>query len=416
MKTIAVIGAGISGLAAAYFLSRKYRVHVFERDARIGGHTNTVHVETPDGRLALDTGFLVYNERTYPNLTRLFAELGVETRASDMSFAVSAPHIGLEYSSRGVAGFFADPRRWVDPGHYRLLAEVVRFNAVASASLESDDGLDGTVDAFLEQGRFTQAFIDHYLKPMASAIWSTPAGGIGAFPAVTMLRFFDNHGLLALRSQPTWRVVANGSASYIPKLTRPFVESVHCNVDIRAVCRSTESVTLTFADRASITVDQVVFACGGDRVLKLLPAPTEAERRVFGAFSTTTNTAWLHRDASFLPRRPRAQASWNYLVTGNPSEPPVVTYDLNRLQGLASPQRYCVTLNPSRSIDEAHVIDRFVYHHPLYTHQAIGAQQSWASISGAHRTHYCGAYWGHGFHEDGLSSALRVARALGVEW
>jgi predicted NAD/FAD-binding protein len=416
MRRVAVIGSGISGLAAAYLLSRRYEVHLFEKERRLGGHTHTVVVDDPGGAVALDTGFLVHNDRTYPNLVRLFRELGVATRTSDMSFAVACRGTGLEYSSRGPAGFFAQPSNLLRPAHFRLLGEILRFNREAPALLRCVDGAAITLGEFLDERRFGDDFRHQYLLPMASAIWSASPEAIRAFPALTFVRFFDNHGLLGLASQPTWKVVVNGSHTYIPRLTAPVGGRIVRNARIDAIHRGESGVLLTFLDRPPAAFDEVVLACHGDQVLPLLARPTDAERAVFGRFATATNTAWLHTDASVLPSRRRAQASWNYLLAGDPGAPPAVTYDLNRLQRLATRARYCVTLNPSAPIDAARVIGRYVYRHPLYTLDAIRAQARWADVSGIHRTHYCGAYWGYGFHEDGLNAALRVAAALGVRW
>ena len=416
MKTVAVIGGGISGLAAAYFLSRRHRVHLFEQERRLGGHTNTVVIDGPDGGIALDTGFLVHNDRTYPNLVRLFKEVGVATRDSDMSFAVSCRRSGLEYSSRGANGFFAQRRNLVKPSHLSLLREIVRFNREAPALLAASDGERQTLGDFLESRGFGEGFTRRYLFPMASAIWSTSLEAIRSFPALTLIRFFDNHGLLSLSAQPTWKVVAGGSHTYIPKLMAPLSGRVHQGTAIQAVRRAEDAVTLTFRDRPSMRFDEVVFACHGDQVLPLLAEPSDRERDVFSCFTTTTNVAWLHTVASVLPVQARARASWNYRLAGDAEAPPTVTYDLNRLQGLATRTHYCVTLNPVDGIDESRVLRRFVYRHPLYTRDAIRAQGQWSDVSGVNRTHYCGAYWRYGFHEDGLNSAVRVARALGVEW
>jgi len=416
MRNVAVIGAGISGLAAAYLLSRRHRVHLFEQQRRLGGHTNTVVIDTPTGGVPLDTGFLVHNDRTYPNLVRLFGELGVATRDSDMSFAVSCRRSGLEYSSRGANGFFAQRRNLVRPSHLSLLREIVRFNREAPALLCLPGAEDQTLGKFLESRQFGEAFTHQYLLPMASAIWSTSLDAIRSFPAHTLIRFFDNHGLLALTSQPTWKVVAGGSRTYIPKLTEQISGDIHQGAAIHSVSRSETAVTVAFRDRPSMTFDEVVFACHGDEVLPLLADATDRERDVFSGFTTTTNVAWLHTDASVLPVRAQARASWNYLLAAESDVPPMVTYDLNRLQRLTTAEQYCVTLNPDGRIDEDRVLRRFVYRHPLYTREAISAQRRWSDVSGVNRTHFCGAYWFYGFHEDGLNSAVRVARTLGVEW
>jgi predicted NAD/FAD-binding protein len=416
MKSVAVIGAGISGLAAAALLSRRHRVDLFERDRRLGGHTNTVLVDGPDGTVPLDTGFLVHNDRTYPNLVRLFADLGVATRDSDMSFAVSCRRSGLEYSSRGANGFFAQRRNLVNATHLLLLREILRFNREAPVLLRAPDAAHQTLGDFLDARRFSEGFIHRYLLPMASAIWSASLDAIRSFPALTLIRFFHNHGLLSLNDQPTWKVVAGGSHSYVPRLVAQLSGAVHTGASIACVRRHEGGVTIAFHDRPTMAFDEVVFACHGDQVLSLLADPSDRERGVFSRFTTTTNTAWLHTDATVLPTGPRARASWNYQLAAHTGAPPTVTYDLNRLQGLTTREQYCVTLNPNGGIDDRSVLRRFVYRHPLYTREAIRSQRQWRDVSGVNRTHYCGAYWFYGFHEDGLNSAIRVARTLGVEW
>ncbi len=411
MKHIAVIGAGISGLAAAYFLSRRHRVWLFEQDTRLGGHTHTVLHRG----LSLDTGFLVHNERTYPNLVRLFAEIGVETRESDMCFAVSDARTGLEYSSRGARGFFAQRRNLASLSHLRLLKEIVRFNRVAPSLLDAADADALTLGDFLDMHTFGEDFTHRYLFPIASAVWSSSLDSIRSFPALTLIRFFDNHGMLGLDTHPTWKVVRGGSHTYIPKLTAPLADRVVSGVTIQKIVRNEEGVTIRFADRAPMAFDDVVLACHGDQVLPLLADASDRERDVFRGFTTTVNQTWLHTDDTQLPRLADARASWNYRL-GAHDAPPTVTYHLNRLQGLATPEEYCVTLNPNGSIDDRRVLRKMVYTHPLYTRDAIAAQLRWRDVSGVNRIHYCGAYWFYGFHEDGLRSALRVARGLGVEW
>ena len=373
-------------------------------------------VATPHGRVPLDTGFLVHNDRTYPNLVRLFGELGVATRDSDMSFAVSCRRTGLEYSSRGANGFFAQRRNLVRPSHLFLLREIVRFNREAPALLGAPDAERQTLGDFLESRRFGEPFTHRYLFPMASAIWSASLDAIRSFPALTLIRFFDNHGLLSLDAQPTWKVVAGGSHTYIPKLTAPLSGDIHQRAEIHGVRRS-EARRHDRLPRSP--VDGV--RRGGVRVPRRpgAAAPRRPQRpRARGLVELHDHDQRglaAHRRVGAASRQ-RARASWNYLLAADAAAPPMVTYDLNRLQGLRTPEQYCVTLNPNGQIDERRVLRRFVYRHPLYTREAIGAQQRWREVSGVNRTHYCGAYWFHGFHEDGLNSALRVASALGVEW
>jgi predicted NAD/FAD-binding protein len=315
-----------------------------------------------------------------------------------------------------VNGFFAQRTNLVSPSHLTLLRDILRFNRRATALLHASDGDRQTLGDFLESHRFSDAFTGRYLLPMASAIWSASLDAIKSFPALTLSRFFDNHGLLSITSQPTWKVVVGGSHTYIPGLAAPMADNVVLGAKIKRVRRDEREVTIDFHDRPSMVYDDVVFACHGDQVLPLLSAPTDSEREILSAFTTSTNVAWLHTDASVLPAHERARASWNYLLNAETGAAPTVTYDLNRLQGLSVSEQYCVTLNPNGSVDEDRVLCRLEYRHPLYTREAIQAQQRWHEVSGANHTHYCGAYWAHGFHEDGLNSAIRVAHTLGVEW
>jgi uncharacterized protein len=416
MKHVAVIGAGISGLSAAYFLSRKHRVTLYEREARLGGHTNTVLVESPEGVVALDTGFLVHNVSTYPSLVRLFEEIGVETFESDMSFSVSCPTTGFEYGSRGLGGFFAQPVNVWRLAHYRLFFDIIRFNRDAPSVLTEHGAERSTVDDYLRDRHFGAEFVDRYLAPMASAIWSSSLDGIMRFPIQMLVQFMQNHGMLSVGAHPAWRVVRGGSHTYIPRLTAPLGDAIHTGVAPRSVRRHETGVTLGFADRGDQIVDDVVFACPGDEVLPLLADASPTEREVFGQFASTANETWLHTDTRLLPSAPRARAAWNYRLGGASHASPSVTYDLNRLQGLAGPTTYCVTLNPTIAIAAPNVIARFHYRHPRFTLGVLAAQRRWREVSGVRRTHFCGAYWRYGFHEDGLRSAVRVAADFGVHW
>jgi len=412
---IAVIGSGISGLAAAYYLSRKHEVSVFEKEPRVGGHTHTVTVESSRGPLPVDTGFIVHNDRTYPNLVRLLAKLGVETQPSDMSFGVTCRRTGFEYSSRGLSGFFAQRGNVLRPAQYRLLMEILRFNRKAPKLL-ADPAAEGlTLGEAIEQGGYSSLFTERYLYPMASAVWSMSTDAIRSFPALTLLRFFDNHGMLGIDTHPKWNVIRGGSHAYLGPITAPFRDRIHTQASLQSVARSESQVTLRFQDRPAMPFDQVVFACHGNQVLRLLESPSDAERDVLGGFKTSRNEVCLHTDSSLLPVRPGARASWNYHLGQNSGQGATLTYHMNRLQALDVPEQYCVTLNGESAIDPSKVVRRMVYFHPLYTRDAIRAQARWKEVSGMNRTHYCGAYWFYGFHEDGLNSALRVARTLGVE-
>jgi predicted NAD/FAD-binding protein len=412
---IAIIGSGISGLAAGWYLSRRHEVFLFEKEPRLGGHTNTVMVNHGEETIPIDTGFIVHNDRTYPNLVRLLAKLGVETQPSDMSFSVTCRQTGFEYSSRGINGFFAQRSNLLRREHYLLLAEILRFNRSAPKLLDQPGAEAETIGDVVDEGKYHPVFAERYLLPMASAVWSMSFDAIRSFPALTLLRFFHNHGMLGIDTHPKWKVIRGGSHTYIPLLTAPFKERIFPDARIASVSRQESSVTLNFQGRPAMDFDQVVFACHGDQVLPLLEQPTGAERDVLGNFRTSRNVATLHTDSSLLPKRAGARASWNYNLGLAGKQVVTLTYHMNRLQTLQTTADYCVTLNGEDAIDRAKVLRKIVYHHPLYTHEAIRAQDRWSEISGKNRTHYCGAYWFYGFHEDGLNSALRVARALSVE-
>jgi predicted NAD/FAD-binding protein len=411
MARIAVVGGGIAGMTAAYRLSARHEVFLLEKEDRLGGHTHTVFVNEPDGPIPVDTGFIVYNEQNYPNLVALFAELGVASQPSDMSFSVSDRAAGFEYGSRGLNGFFADRRNLARPAHYRLLGDILRFHRRARRLVEDGDGAgDLSLEEWMAQEGFAPAFCRRFLYPMVSAIWSTSLSAITTFPARMLARFFHNHGLLQVTGNPPWRAVRGGSASYIAPLTAPYRDRVITGADVRAVSRSDGGVTVRLAD-GTLHADHVVFACHGDQVLPLLERPTATEARVFGAFKTSRNETWLHTDTRLLPRRAAARASWNYHL-GPDDRAVTLTYDMNRLQSLNARRQYCVTLQGEGLVDPATVIRRMVYRHPLYTRESLRAQAEWHEVSGHHRTHYCGAYWFNGFHEDGVRSAFRVAEAV----
>ena len=415
MTRIAVIGAGISGMAAAYLLSRKHEVSLFERERRLGGHTHTHKIETSIGVRPIDTGFIVHNDRTYPNLVTLLSELGVEREKSDMSFGVSCQATGLEYSSRGLRGFFATPRNLVRPAHYRFLSEILRFNRESTEFLKRPDLSEVTLRDYLTGNRFDGDFARLYLYPMASAVWSTSLEEMETFPALTLLRFFDNHGFLTMNGHPQWYILKGGSSSYIAPMTAPYRERIRLGAEISTVTRAQNRVTIRFTDGQVQSFDHVVFACHAPQALALLSDPTREEGSTLGSFRTTPNDTVLHRDSRLLPRSQHARASWNYHL-GRDRSKPTLTYHMNRLQNIAAREDYCVTLNATEEIAPPKILHELQYEHPLYTLDAVRAQAAWGEISGKNNTHFCGAYWFYGFHEDGLNSAIRVARSLGVEW
>ncbi len=394
---IAVVGSGISGLGAAYLLARAHDVHVFERDGRAGGHANTV---LHDG-LALDTGFLVHNERNYPLLGRLFRELGVATHESDMSFSVSCSGCGLEYSGRRP---FAQPANMARPGFVGLLWEIGRWLRTARPGDEAQ-----SLAEYLDEHGYSPGFRRHFLVPLTSALWSTAPGRALECPAAYAIRFFDNHGMLGL-GRFRWRTVTGGSRRYVDSLAGRLGDRLRLGSGVRSVRRSADGVELRVTDRVE-RFDHVVLATHADQALALLEDPTPHERRVLGGFAYTTNDAILHTDSSYLPRTPRARASWNYRL-GNDGRS-TITYHLNRLQALTAERDYCLTLN--EPVPEEHVLERFTYEHPLYTVGTLRAQAELPLLGGG-RTHYAGAYFGNGFHEDGLASGVAAARSLGVEW
>jgi predicted NAD/FAD-binding protein len=401
---IAVVGGGVSGLGAAYLLSRRHEVHLFERDDRPGGHANTV---VHDG-LALDTGFLVHNTRTYPLLGRLFRELGVATHESDMSFSVACAGCGLEYSGRRP---FAQPANAARPSHLGLLWEIGRWLRTARASLERADYETRPLRRYLDEHGYSERFRRHFLVPLTAALWSTAPGRALEFPAAHAIRFFDNHGMLGF-GRFRWRTVTGGSRAYVDALARRLGPGLHLGLPVRSVRRLPDGVEVRTGGGTVRTFDHLVLATHADDALALLEDPSEDERRVLGAFEYTRNEAVLHTDASYLPRAPRARASWNYRL-GDDGRP-TITYHLNRLQRLEAERDYCVTLN--ERVPEEHVLGRFVYEHPLYTVGTLRAQRALPELSGRRRTWYAGAHHGNGFHEDGLASGVRVAEALGVPW
>ncbi len=401
---IAIIGSGIAGNTLAHHLHKHHAITVFEAGSHIGGHTHTHDIEHKGRRYSVDTGFIVFNDRTYPNFIALLNELGVGWQASDMSFSVHCEKTGFEYNGTSLNTLFAQRRNLFKPSFYRMIGEIMRFN---KSSLELlADGPEIRLGDYLAQNKYSQHFVDYYIIPMGSAIWSTEAQQMLDFPARFFVRFFHHHGMLTVNDRPQWRVIKGGSARYVEALTASFREHIRLDTPVEHVRRLKRSVRVKPLNGPEEIFDWVFFACHSDQALTMLKDPSVAEREVLGAIPYQDNSVYLHTDHSLLPRRKLAWAAWNYHVTAEPMDRVAVTYNMNILQGLDSPDPLLVTLNHTRGINPAHVIKRLTYHHPVYTTAGTKAQARHAEISGVNRTAYCGAYWRNGFHEDGVVSAL----------
>ena len=413
---IAIVGAGVSGLVTAHLLGPGHDVTVFEAAAHAGGHTNTVRVDTADETHHVDTGFIVFNDRNYPNFERLLARLGVATQPSSMTFSVSDGHGDFEYNGSSPNGVFAKRAHLVTPSFHRMLADLARFNRAARQLLHraGPDGDGPSLGHWLEQLRFSRPFIDRLIVPQASAVWSADPAQMWSFPARFLAEFFDNHGMLSFRDRPQWRTVTGGSARYVDKLLAGFSGQVRLRSPVSRIVRESDRVLVTPRGGEPEVFDEVVIATHSDQALALLGDATRGERDVLGAIPYQANQAVLHTDERMLPRRRRAWASWNYHLLDQPEDRTTVTYHMNRLQSLKTRRQYCVTLNRSHAIDPRHVIQTIDYAHPVYTAAGVAAQSEFAQISGQNRTHFCGAYWGWGFHEDGVVSGLRVAERFGA--
>ena len=415
---VAVIGAGVAGLGAAWLLSRRHEVVLYEREPRLGGHACTVEVPaaTPHGGpLAVDAGFIVYNERNYPNLVALFEHLGVATETSDMSFSVSLDGGRFEYGS-SFAGYVAQRRNLVRPAFLRMTRDILRFNRLAPGLLERCEDLDFTIGDFVAEAGFSDAFRDRYLIPMAACIWSTPLGSMLDYPAQTFVRFFENHGLLSVGPQLRWRTVSGGSRRYVERLAGVLGARVRLGAGVAEIRRTAQGVEVRDMTGHDDRFDRIVLACHGDQALAMLADADPRERAVLGSFRYSQNEVWLHEDVSLMPRRRAVWSSWNYIGDSGGSEqsPVNVTYWMNRLQNLDTARPILVSVNPARAPAAATVHARFDFEHPMYDAEAIRAQRALHTIQGVRGTYFCGAYCGYGFHEDGLSAGLDVAEQLGA--
>lgn len=409
---IAIVGTGIAGLTAAHLLHREHEIVVYEANDRLGGHSHTVPVHDGEDEHWIDTGFIVFNDRNYPNFERLLAELGVATEPSHMGFSVSDGRGGFEYSGTP-RGIFARRSHLLSPRFLGMLRDWRRFNREARELI----GMNGTAPSlghWLEQRGFSEHFVERLIVPQASAVWSADPAQMWSFPASFMAEFFDNHGMYSLRDRPRWRTVSGGSRRYVEAISRPWRERVRLGAPVRRIERQPERVVVEAEGCETESFDQVVVATHSDQALALLADPSERELEILGAIPYQRNEGLLHTDTTLLPRRRAAWSSWNFHLAGEGEQPgrTTVTYWMNNLQRLRARREYLLTLNRPDAVDPARVLASFSYDHPVYTREGVAAQARRGEISGPRRTHYCGAYWGWGFHEDGVVSALRACVPL----
>lgn len=416
-KKIAIIGSGISGLLSGYLLSRSHDISVFEAENNIGGHTATKVLSLPEGEVAIDTGFIVFNDRTYPNFLKLLAQLKVAHQTTDMGFSVSCQRTGFEYSGTSFNGLFAQRKNIFSKSHWLMLKEIVQFNSACN-QLYKDNCIpqDQTLGEYLQLHGYSEKFINFYILPMVSAIWSSPIGTAAAMPLVFFVRFFHNHGLLTVTGQPQWYTVKGGSNQYLQPLIENFKETIYTNCPVISVKRTTDSVVVHSTRFGEQIFDEVIFACHSDQALKLLADPSATEFDILAAIPYQSNQVTLHSDIRLLPKLRRSWSSWNYMLLNQGESKAALTYNMNILQKLNSATTFCVSVNAGNTIDAEKIYGQYQYSHPIFTHDSVTAQARWSEISGINHTHFCGAYWRNGFHEDGVVSAVRVAEMLGEVW
>lgn len=412
---IAIVGAGVSGLVVAHLLHRDHDITVYEANDYPGGHTNTIRIDTANETHMVDTGFIVFNDRNYPNFERLLGNLKVPYQTSEMSFSVSDERGDFEYSGSSANGLFAKRAHIVTPWFHRMVADMGRFNRAARELLAGPAHEGPSLGHWLEQQRFSKPFVQRLIVPQASAVWSADPHQMWTFPARFLIEFFANHGMLGFRDRPQWRAVSGGSASYVRALVAPWQERLRLSTPVQEIVRTPGGVEIKAAGRdGAERFDEVVVATHSDQALALLGDRSTAEHELLSAIPYQQNEAVLHTDVSLLPRRRRAWASWNYHLADRPGDRTTVTYHMNRLQALRAEQEFCVTLNRTDRIDPDKVIRRIHYAHPVFTGDGVRAQARVREISGQNRTHFAGAYWGWGFHEDGVRSGLAVAERFGA--
>ena len=412
---IAIIGSGISGLTSAYLLNRNHDITVFEANDYIGGHTHTHNIKIKDKENAVDTGFIVYNERTYPNFIKLLDTLGVERQLSTMGFSVKSASEDYEYAGESLNSLFAKRSNIFRLGFLRMLYEMYRFGKKSdSTGLGLDVSI--TLGTYLRSENYSNEFINYFIIPMGAAIWSTPANKVLDMPAYFFIKFFYNHGMLEIINRPKWWVIKDGSSAYIKKIIKGFESKINLSSPIRTVSRLDNGIEIETANsKKPLMFDAVVFATHSDQALGMLKDPTEKEKDILSSIPYQKNEVLLHTDSSVLPKRKLAWASWNYQLDSNPESPVVLTYNMNILQSLDCDETFCVTLNDHQSVDKSKVLKKITYHHPLFTVKGIEAQKRKLEISGVNNTYYCGAYWHNGFHEDGVASAIEVCKNFGEQ-
>tara|TARA_B000000437_G_scaffold61434_1_gene44206 strand:+ start:1808 stop:3055 length:1248 start_codon:yes stop_codon:yes gene_type:complete len=412
---IAIIGSGISGLTSAYLLNRNHDITVFEANDYIGGHTHTHNIKIKDKDYAVDTGFIVYNERTYPNFIKLLDTLGVERQLSTMGFSVKSASEDYEYAGESLNSLFAKRSNIFRLGFLRMLYEMYRFGKKSdSTGLGLDVSI--TLGTYLRSENYSNEFINYFIIPMGAAIWSTPANKVLDMPAYFFIKFFYNHGMLEIINRPKWWVIKDGSSAYIKKIIKGFESKINLSSPIRTVSRLDNGIEIETANsKKPLMFDAVVFATHSDQALGMLKDPTEKEKDILSSIPYQKNEVLLHTDSSVLPKRKLAWASWNYQLDSNPESPVVLTYNMNILQSLDCDETFCVTLNDHQSVDKSKVLKKITYHHPLFTVKGIEAQKRKLEISGVNNTYYCGAYWHNGFHEDGVASAIEVCKHFGEQ-
>ncbi|GMQ47019.1 NAD(P)/FAD-dependent oxidoreductase [Vibrio sp. 10N] len=414
---IAIVGTGISGLTCGYYLHKDHEVTLYEANDYIGGHTATIDIEHNGKQYAVDTGFIVYNDRTYPNFIKMMNEVGVKGNPTQMSFSVKNAANGLEYNGHTIPTLFAQKRNLLNPTFYRFIFEILRFNKLAKASADDDSLVEQTLGEFLQSNGFSDYFTQNYILPMGAAIWSSTLADMRAFPLRFFLRFFLNHGLLDVVDRPQWYVIEGGSRAYIEPLTRGFSECIRLNSPVSRVERHDNGVSVT-SNGETERFDRVIFACHSDQALAMIDDVSDEEREILGAMAYQDNEVVLHRDTSVLPKRQAAWASWNYALDGGEDEQqrlPTLTYNMNILQHIESETTFCVSLNSADKIQQDKILRTFNYSHPVFTTESIAAQQRREELWGKRKTWFCGAYWYNGFHEDGVRSALDVVKGIEQE-